>query len=99
MKRKFNKEHKDWRKKVLERDNHKCVVCGTGPKYLNVHHLIPSEFKDFEFDVDNGITLCPSHHTLGKFSAHKNPLLFSCWLSNNFSELFDLASRRLADEV
>ena len=77
MKRKFNKEHKDWRERVLQRDNHTCVIPGCEKiKFLNAHHLIPNTFHDYEFTLDNGMTLCSHHHTLGKFSAHKNPIWF-----------------------
>ena len=94
MKRKFNKEHKAWRAQVLERDGNHCVMC---PKdtYLNAHHLIPNTIRAYEFHVDNGITLCATHHTLGTYSAHKNPLWFSQWLKENRPELYHLAIMRL----
>ena len=95
MKRKFNKEHKEWREKILRRDDFKCVVCGNGPKYLNAHHILPSEFSQFALETNNGLTLCPHCHTLGKFSAHKNPLWFTNWLSVRFPHLFAIATRRL----
>ena len=98
MKRRFNKAHRVWRDKVLTRDSHKCVVCGKGPKYLNAHHLIPSEFVEFAFDVSNGITLCPHHHTLGKLSAHKHPLWFSEWLAFHRPKMYLKAMERIDDD-
>jgi len=53
---------KNWKKKVLNRDNNKCVICSDNV-ILEVHHI-----KDFflypnlRFDVNNGITLCVECH-------------------------------------
>ena len=96
MKRNFtNKEYLEWRKKVLDRDGGLCVDCGRGPKYNNVHHLIPSFFHQYELLVDNGLTLCPLCHTLGKFSAHKNPIWFYGWLKDHKPNLLNIAEARL----
>ena len=76
-----------WKAAIRKRDVH-CVICGKGlalgegfkaPR-LNAHHLIPKEFKDYRWDLDNGMLLCVHHHTLGKLSAHKNPLWFVMWM-------------------
>ena len=97
MKRKYTKEHKAWRAKVLNRDDNKCVVCGKSGKYLNAHHLVPNLFKEYEYTVNNGITLCPHHHTLGRWSAHKNPLWFSNFLHIEYPILSMLANNRLLE--
>jgi hypothetical protein len=60
--------YKAWRKKVLERDNNECKLCGSNIK-LNVHHII--EVRDnpsLRYDVNNGITLCQKCH----IEVHKN---------------------------
>jgi hypothetical protein len=100
MNRCKKKEYRVWRTAVIARDK-TCVVCGKGPKYNNTHHLIPHEFQDYEYEIDNGITLCPRHHALGKFSAHKNPIWFIKFLSKKFPELYWIAIDRLGgiDEV
>jgi len=97
MKRKFTKNHKEWREKVLKRDENECVICGKGPKYLNAHHLIPSSVHKWEFDVANGITLCSHCHTLGSFSAHKNPIWFVIWMNNNRPGALRTAEWRIED--
>ena len=76
------KLHKLWRAGVLLKDNGYCQICGPDKynKVLNAHHLIPKEFKEYRWDVDNGMILCVNHHTLGRFSAHKNPFWFVHWL-------------------
>lgn len=67
-------------KSIRERDNNQCAMCGkTG--LLHVHHILPKErYKELRFDKMNLITLCPSHHRFGKYSAHKNGLFFSEFL-------------------
>jgi hypothetical protein len=37
--------------------------------------------------LDNGITLCPSHHTFNhEFSAHKAPEAFKWWFEENYPD-------------
>ena len=79
-------EYMKWRNSVIERDR-ACVMCKKSPdrfKHLNAHHLIPKNFRKYAYFVDNGITLCPSCHTLGKWSAHKNPIFFAEWLRKHY---------------
>lgn len=62
----------DWaeqREKALERDGHKCQICGRGVEDIgrnpDVHHIVPyGDFDDHEEAnrLDNLISLCPSHH-------------------------------------
>lgn len=57
-----------WRKAVLARDNHTCQECGTD-KDIETHHIKGfTEFPEFRFDVDNGLTLCrPCHKKTDSF--------------------------------
>ena len=80
---KQNKAYLELRDQVMERDNHQCVVCHKGPRYLNLAHILPEEFPQFNKDIDNLLMLCPGHHKLGKYSCHNNPLWFIKWLSKN----------------
>lgn len=81
-KRKIRKEDRDWAKKIKERDG-ECVICGA-KEYLNAHHIIPREIKEFKYDLKNGITLCPRHHRFSyELSAHQNPLSFFMWLEQH----------------
>jgi len=56
--------YKEWRNKVLERDDFKCVLCDCNDiKKLHVHHIDSYEkHKDKRLDLDNGLTLCRSCH-------------------------------------
>lgn len=60
----FGFRYKEWRLKVLERDNFTCLECECNDKSrLQAHHII--EWDDnvkVRFDVDNGKTLCTTCH-------------------------------------
>ena len=78
---KLTKEDKNWAKQVKERDNNACVICKNKDR-LNAHHLFPREIQELRHDIDNGISLCPSHHRFSRdISAHQNPLAFIIWLN------------------
>lgn len=84
----------EWKRVVKFRDGYKCIVCGR-TDILHVHHLIPREIKDFRWNVDNGVTLCPAHHKyLFTISAHRNSFAFYKWMikyrKQQLSKLEDL---------
>jgi len=99
--RKYNKAHRDWANAVKLRDGNKCVICGN-TKNLNAHHLIPWEIEKFRFDVNNGISLCPSHHT--RYSFHLSPhsdgsALFFFWLFENKPETYKWLKENFTNEA
>lgn len=56
------------KKKILERDNYRCVVCGRGKEDgvdLVVDHIKPKD-KGGTNDIDNGQTLCMEHNLMKK---------------------------------
>jgi len=61
-----NPEYKNWRRKVLKRDNYKCKICGkeyAKKDKLIVHHILPwKDFPEERYNINNGITLCQKHH-------------------------------------
>lgn len=79
---------KEWRSAVLKRDNYKCVICGND-KRPHCHHIIPKQFKEIEWDANNGIALCFYHHKVGKFSPHQNAIWFSLWLKKNKEKQYE----------
>lgn len=53
---------KNWRKKVLKRDNYTCQNCER-KTYLSAQHKVPiSESPELAYEVSNGITLCIKCH-------------------------------------
>lgn len=86
-----------WSKLVKKRAGNRCEVDGCpNTNRLNAHHLFSRNNFSTRFDLDNGICLCPSHHTLNsKFSAHKTPLDFDEWVKEKrWEERFDRLRRK-----
>ena len=56
-------EYKNWRRAVLERDNHTCVICGDYQSQLNADHIKPwFKYPDLRYEINNGRTLCVDCH-------------------------------------
>lgn len=52
-----------WKKRVFERDDYTCQLCGYNGKHIEAHHKKPkAEYPELAFDVENGITLCNVCH-------------------------------------
>ena len=52
----------DFREGVFKRDSFLCVICGANDN-LDAHHIIERKlFSDGGYYIDNGVTLCPTHH-------------------------------------
>lgn len=66
-----------WSQKVRQRDNCKCVVCGS-KENLQAHHLLEKHYyPQFANNVDNGITLCRKCHRAahnGSFQPYSSAL-------------------------
>ena len=77
----------EWAIAVKERDNYTCQICG-GTEYLNSHHVVDKKFKEFKWDVKNGITLCAGCHKFKFLSAHLNPLWFVLWFAKKNPERY-----------
>lgn len=74
---------KNWSRAVRDRDNNRCAICGCS-EHIQAHHIIQKKFdKDLRFDIQNGIALCPRHHSFGKWSAHMGSFFFHVWLEQN----------------
>jgi len=78
-----------WADAVKGRDGWFCVVCGVSER-LNAHHILPREVKEFKYVVDNGITLCVTHHKFSReLSAHNNSFAFLLWFMVNRKAQFE----------
>lgn len=80
-----NKEFKDWRTNVFERDNYTCQVCGQWGGKLEAHHLQNfAQYLKSRTDVNNGITLCYNcHRSFHKVYSNNNNNTeqFFLWMS------------------
>lgn len=87
------------RLKALERDDNKCVICGSTNR-TNVHHILEKKhYTEYKYDIDNLICLCPLHHAYGKLSAHKNGIWFFHWLLNNRPKQLNIALERIKKDI
>lgn len=51
----------EFRKAVFERDNHECVICREPAQ--DAHHILERRlFPDGGYELDNGASLCGTHH-------------------------------------
>ena len=60
-----SRKHQKWSKAIRDRDNNSCQDCGITKVRLHAHHIVPIKEcinSNLEFDIDNGITLCPMCH-------------------------------------
>lgn len=56
-------DYKRWRKVVFVRDKYTCRRCFKKGGKLHSHHIVSfSDYPEFRFDSDNGITLCEKCH-------------------------------------
>lgn len=59
----YNRVIREWRNKIFARDKYRCQICGNKKDDLNAHHLYSwHSHKEKRFELDNGITLCETHH-------------------------------------
>jgi hypothetical protein len=73
-----NKCDKLWREAIWDRDSDCCAYCGAPAR--NAHHLIGRRNHRLRWEINNGINLCPSHHTFStQFSAHNASPVFDEW--------------------
>jgi len=64
-----------WGQKVKERAGNRCEYpdCNVNYSQTHPHHFFSRRHASLRYDIENGLCLCPTHHTMGYFSAHKDP--------------------------
>ena len=76
---------REWREKVLERDNSTCTICNKFCVYPQTHHILfATFFPELEYVVANGKTVCYDCHMIihRKVSGYRKQDEFSGTLSN-----------------
>jgi len=88
-----NRLDKKWSLKV--REVGECAINNKDcSQQLHPHHIIGRRNTDTRWDLKNGICLCAIHHTLGKQSAHEDPLWFKEWLDENEPERMEYLNKK-----
>ena len=67
-----------WAVIIKQRAGNVCEYCSK-VNYLNSHHIFGRSNLAVRWDLENGICLCPGHHTFSTFSAHQSPA-FTDWI-------------------
>lgn len=66
---------KQWSKKIIKRDFYKCRLCHTSKtkeNRLEAHHIFTkSQYPQFVFHIENGITLCHMCHVKLRYKEDK----------------------------
>jgi hypothetical protein len=79
-------------KKVLERDNYKCAICGKGrdsKQTLHPMHIYPREYAKLRWNINNLLIGCARCHIYAQYSFHQNPLFFVEWLKIHRLEQYE----------
>ena len=64
------------------KDRGSCEYC-FGTQNLNAHHHYGKRALSTRWEFDNGVCLCPNHHTFSSiFSAHQTPADFVKWIED-----------------
>lgn len=95
------KEHKVWRKIILETYDNKCIVCGS-THYLSAHHLISAHYTPLKYHPKNGIPLCGKHHTKygkGLTPHNENSMVFFIWLTDNHPECIEFVKQHGTNSI
>lgn len=92
IRKRTNIENHIWRKSVFERDNYKCILCGSN-KDIEAHHIYGYKmFPEKRYDTSNGATLCKIHHSL--FHSIYNKKNFT---KDDFDEFINGDSSNISD--
>ena len=64
----YSKDYNTWVKKTLEKHLYTCQKCFCVGGELHAHHFYPwAKYKEYRYDLNNGITLCkPCHRNVHK---------------------------------
>lgn len=81
------------------KEKHHCEVCGSDEN-LTAHHLLVKErYKEFKFDLNNGICLCCSCHKYGRYSFHRNSVWSTVWLQQNKPNQYKWVVEHMGEKI
>lgn len=74
------------------RDNWTCIKCGRSKEEgwtMHGAHIMPVEWDGTAADPENIICLCATCHSMGRKSAHEDPIEFARWYDETFPGKYD----------
>lgn len=74
------------------RDNYTCQKCNRSKKMgyqMHGAHIIPVEYDGTAADPENILCLCATCHSVGRTSAHEDPVKFGRWFDEMYPGLYD----------
>lgn len=77
---------------VKKRNDYTCERCGRSKAQgwqLHGAHVIPVGYDMTAADPENLLCLCAKCHSLGRDSAHDNPVEFSRWYNEKYPDKFE----------
>ena len=80
------------KKVAKERDGYVCQKCGKsrdGGWTMHGSHIMPVSWSGTAADPENIICLCATCHSMGKTSAHDDPVNFGRWFDAKYPGLYD----------
>ena len=80
----------EWRKLVLERDNHTCRICGTTTNITSHHIKQKSLYPNLFLEIDNGETRCKSCHRLAYVDTGRDKIRKSRWILGTHSDFLGI---------
>lgn len=87
-----------FRHEVLERDGHKCRICGVATKTLDAHHIIDrKEMPNGGYVKENGITLCSIHHRFAE-TFHNTGAALEGWHPDDLFKLIGSSQKKAITE-
>ncbi len=87
-----------WSKQIRARDG-RCIVCGS-VDFLQAHHLLPKyHYKHLQYELMNGVTVCPRCHQFGKDSFHQNGIASTLWLQANRQAQYNWVLQQLNTQI
>ena len=94
-----NRKLKEWSLKVRDRDGNKCVVCGKDT-FIQAHHLAPKkQFPELMYEIEVGISVCPSHHVFGKANFEQNMIFAYEWLKKHRPKQFRWLRKKVYEQM
>ncbi len=87
----------DVAKKIAKiRDNYTCVKCGATRETRQIHgaHIMPVTYNGTAADPENIIALCSTCHSMGRTSAHQDPIQFGRWFEEMYPGRYDALNEK-----